>query len=181
MNKPKVAAFLSGVMLFGLAASLTAAPALPGAGTGTIYAASAKTSQVSAKQMAAVYAQIQAENAAKVVALVNVERKNAGLKPLVVHTNLSKMAKDKAIDMYKSNYFSHTSPKYGSPFDMMDAYNITYRYAGENIAKGQKTPSEVVAAWMNSPGHKANILNSKYTLIGVGYYNGHWVQEFIGK
>ncbi|MNJ64681.1 Cysteine-rich secretory protein family protein [compost metagenome] len=131
--------------------------------------------------MAAVYAKIQAENAAKVVALVNVERKNAGLKPLVVHTNLSKMAKDKAIDMYNNKYFSHTSPKFGSPFDMMDAYNITYRYAGENIAKGQKTASDVVTAWMNSPGHKANILNSKYTLIGVGYYNGHWVQEFIGK
>ncbi|AZK47262.1 CAP domain-containing protein [Paenibacillus lentus] len=179
MNKSKVAAFLSGVMLFSLTASLAAAPLLTG--SGTIFAATAKTTQASAKQMAAVYAKIQAENAAKVVALVNVERKNAGLKPLVVHTNLSKMAKDKAIDMYKNNYFSHSSPKYGSPFDMMDAYNITYLYAGENIAKGQKTPSEVVSAWMNSPGHKANILNSKYTLIGVGYYNGHWVQAFIGK
>ncbi|WP_110932575.1 CAP domain-containing protein [Paenibacillus bouchesdurhonensis] len=181
MNKLKAAAILSGVMLFGLMASLTVAPGLAGVGNGTVFAASTKTSQASAKQMAAVYAQIQAENAAKVVALVNVERKNAGLKPLIVHTNLSKMAKDKAIDMYKNNYFSHTSPNYGSPFDMMDAYNITYRYAGENIAKGQKTPSEVVTAWMNSPGHKANMLNSKYTLIGVGYFNGHWVQEFIGK
>ncbi|MNW62469.1 Cysteine-rich secretory protein family protein [compost metagenome] len=98
-----------------------------------------------------------------------------------MHTNLTKMAKDKAIDMYKNQYFSHTSPVFGSPFDMMDAYNITYRYAGENIAKGQKSAEEVVKDWMNSPGHKANILNSNYKLIGVGYYNGYWVQEFIGK
>ncbi|WP_055107840.1 CAP domain-containing protein [Paenibacillus ihumii] len=181
MNKPKVKALLSGAMVLGLTASLTAVSGLAGSGSGTVYAASTAISQANAKQMAAVYAQIQAENAAKVVALVNEERKNAGLKPLVVHTNLSRMAKDKAIDMYKNGYFSHTSPKHGSPFDMMDAYNITYRYAGENIAKGQKTPAEVVSAWMDSPGHKANILNPKYTLIGVGYYNGHWVQEFIGK
>lgn len=64
---------------------------------------------------------------------------------------------------------------------MMDAFNISYRYAGENIAMGQKTAKEVVNEWMNSPGHKANILNAKYGLIGVGYYNGYWVQEFIGK
>lgn len=184
MNKSKAIVFLSGAMLLGLTASLTSVPGLPDAGTGAAYAATSstsKSSKSSAKQMAALYAKIQAENAAKVVALVNVERKNAGLKPLVVHTNLTKMAKDKAIDMYKNKYFSHTSPKHGSPFDMMDAYNITYLYAGENIAKGQKTPADVVAAWMDSPGHRANILNPKYTLIGVGYYNGHWVQEFIGK
>ncbi|MNE44589.1 Cysteine-rich secretory protein family protein [compost metagenome] len=133
------------------------------------------------KSMAAIYTQIQNERAAKVVSLVNKERETAGLKPLIVHTNLTKMAKDKAIDMYKNQYFSHTSPVFGSPFDMMDAYNITYRYAGENIAKGQKSAEEVVKDWMNSPGHKANILNSNYKLIGVGYYNGYWVQEFIGK
>ncbi|GIP59205.1 MULTISPECIES: CAP domain-containing protein [Paenibacillus] len=181
MNKSKAKAILSGAMLLGLTASLASVPGLPGSGSGAVYAATSSTSKSSAQQTAALYAKIQAENAAKVVALVNVERKNAGLKPLVVHTNLTKMAKDKAIDMYKNKYFSHTSPKYGSPFDMMDAYKITYLYAGENIAKGQKTPAEVVAAWMDSPGHKANILNPKYTLIGVGYYNGHWVQEFIGK
>ncbi|MNI11954.1 Cysteine-rich secretory protein family protein [compost metagenome] len=131
--------------------------------------------------MTDVYTQIQNERAAKVVALVNKVRAEAGLEPLTVHTNLSKMAKDKAIDMHKNKYFSHTSPSYGSPFDMMDAYNITYRYAGENIAKGQKSAEEVVEDWMNSPGHKANIMNANYTLIGVGYYNGYWVQEFIGK
>ncbi|WP_433946517.1 CAP domain-containing protein [Paenibacillus sp. SN-8-1] len=132
-------------------------------------------------ELAAMYAKIQADRAAKVVELVNKERTKAGLSTLVVHDKLRGLAKDKAIDLYKHNYFSHTSPTYGSPFDMMDAYNITFRYAGENIAKGQQTPEEVVKDWMNSPGHRKNILNPHYTLIGVGYYNGLWVQEFIGK
>ncbi|WP_334071485.1 MULTISPECIES: CAP domain-containing protein [Paenibacillus] len=135
----------------------------------------------SKKAVAAAYAKIQTERASEVVKLVNKERAAAGLKPLTIHTNLSKMAKLKAMDMFKNNYFDHTSPEYGSPFDMMDTFNITYRYAGENIAMGQTTAKEAVRDWMNSPGHKANILNAHYTLIGVGYYNGYWVQEFIGK
>ncbi|MBR2563318.1 MAG: serine protease, partial [Paenibacillus sp.] len=68
-----------------------------------------------------------------------------------------------------------------SPFDMMKQFGVTYSYAGENIAKGQKTPQEVVTAWMNSVGHRANILSKNFTHIGVGYYNGYWAQEFIGK
>jgi uncharacterized protein YkwD len=91
------------------------------------------------------------------------------------------MAGDKAMDMYKNNYFSHTSPTYGSPFDMMKTYNISFRAAGENIAKGQTSPAQVMNSWMNSSGHKANILSKNYTHIGVGYVNGIWVQEFIGK
>ncbi|GIP20012.1 CAP domain-containing protein [Paenibacillus sp. J22TS3] len=150
------------------------------AGSGEASAAAAKLTGKQV-QLAAVYAKIQADNAAKVVALVNKERAHAGLKPLVVHDKLRGMAKDKAVDLYKHNYFDHTSPIYGSPFDMMDAYNITFRYAGENIAKGQRSAEEVVKDWMNSPGHRKNILNAHYTMIGVGYYNGLWVQEFIGK
>ena len=119
--------------------------------------------------------------AKEVVSLVNKERAKAGLKPLVIHTNLTKMAVAKAKDMSANNYFSHTSPTYGSPFDMMKTFGITYKYAGENIAKGQKTPAEVVKAWMNSPGHKANIMNKNFTLIGVGYVNGYWAQAFVGK
>lgn len=130
---------------------------------------------------AVMYARIQSSNASQVVTLVNKERVKAGLKPLIVHSNLTKMAKDKAINMYHSKYFSHMSPQFGSPFDMMDSYNITYEYAGENLAKGQRTASEVVKDWMDSPGHRSNILNSHYTLIGVGYYNGYWAEEFIGK
>lgn len=169
---------VAGLFFSVLAASLTG---VPGSGTGAGTAHAAVATAATTKPLAAVYAQIQTQNASKVVALVNKERAAAGLKPLVVHTNLTKMAKTKAIDMFKNNYFSHTSPKYGSPFDMMDASGITYRYAGENIGKGQRSAEEVVRDWMNSPGHKANILNPRYNLIGVGYYNGYWVQEFIGK
>jgi len=118
--------------------------------------------------------------AAQVVTLVNQERAKAGLSPLSTHAELTNMAMVKAKDMKNNNYFDHNSPTYGSPFDMMKSFGISYRYAGENIAMGQRTPQEVMNAWMNSEGHRANILNRNYTSIGVAYYNGAWVQEFIG-
>jgi len=119
----------------------------------------------------------------KVVDLTNQERAKNGLPALKVDINLSKMAHEKARDMSANNYFSHTSPTYGSPFDMMEKFGITYNYAGENIAKGQQTPQEVVNAWMNSEGHRKNILSPNYNYIGVGYVaqDNDWVQEFIGK
>ncbi|MHA0855346.1 CAP domain-containing protein [Paenibacillus sp. CMAA1364] len=117
----------------------------------------------------------------QVVELVNKERSKAGLKPLVSDAKLANMALDKAKDMSNNNYFAHQSPTFGSPFDMMKQYGISYSYAGENIAKGQKTPADVMQAWMNSEGHRANILSTNFTTIGVGYFNGHWVQEFISK
>ncbi|HEY8529012.1 MAG TPA: CAP domain-containing protein [Paenibacillaceae bacterium] len=118
--------------------------------------------------------------ASEVVRLVNAERAKAGLAPLKVHNELTRVALHKAKDMYHNNYFSHQSPTYGSPFDMMRSYGISFRYAGENIAKGQRSPQEVMNAWMNSSGHRANILNGNFTHIGVAYYNGVWVQMFIG-
>jgi uncharacterized YkwD family protein len=117
----------------------------------------------------------------QVISLVNQERVKDGLKPLAGSSYLSTMALDKAKDMYHNNYFSHTSPTYGSPFNMMKLYGIKYSYAGENIAKGQKTPQEVMKAWMNSQGHRQNILSPNFTKIGVAYYNGEWVQEFIAN
>lgn len=119
----------------------------------------------------------------EVIRLTNVERQKAGLKPLTEDWELSRVARHKSNDMAQNNYFSHTSPTYGSPFNMMKAYGITYRAAGENIAKGQRTPQQVVNAWMNSSGHRANILNANFTHIGVGYdKNGHyWTQMFISK
>lgn len=118
-----------------------------------------------------------------VVALTNRERRQAGLNALEVDTSLSQVARQKSTDMQQQNYFSHTSPTYGSPFDMMRDFGITYRSAGENIAKGQTSPEEVVQAWMNSQGHRENILNANFTHIGVGYeQNGnHWTQMFITK
>ncbi|WP_138754719.1 CAP domain-containing protein [Paenibacillus sinopodophylli] len=116
----------------------------------------------------------------QVIALVNQERAKAGLAALKSDALLTKVATEKARDMDVNNYFSHTSPTYGSPFDMMRSYGVTYSYAGENIASGQKTPQDVMTAWMNSAGHKANILSQNFTKIGVGYVNGEWVQMFIG-
>lgn len=120
----------------------------------------------------------------QVVSLVNQERAKAGLSPLKINTKLTGVAERKAEDLRDKNYFAHNSPTYGSPFDMMKQFGITYTAAGENIAKGQRTPAEVMNGWMNSPGHKANIMNANYTEIGVGYVtdsNGttYWVQHFI--
>ena len=115
----------------------------------------------------------------EVARLVNAERAKNGLAPLTHRGDIKNVAEKKAMDMINSNYFSHTSPNYGSPFDMLRTFGISYRSAGENIAKGQKSPQEVMNAWMNSSGHRANILNGSYTSIGVGYYNGAWVQLFV--
>jgi len=119
----------------------------------------------------------------EVVELTNKEREKQGLNPLKIDDELSKVAREKSRDMGANNYFSHDSPTYGSPFDMMKQYDITYRTAGENIAKGQRTPEEVVNGWMNSDGHRANILSGEFTHIGVGYVEqgNHWTQQFIGK
>ena len=122
----------------------------------------------------------------EVLNLVNKERKANGLKPLTLNNELSNVANIKSRDMIEKGYFDHTSPTYGSPFDMMKKFNISYNTAGENIAMGQKTPSEVMNSWMNSSGHRANILNSTYTELGVGIQkdsNGtiYWTQMFIGR
>jgi uncharacterized YkwD family protein/spore coat assembly protein SafA len=122
----------------------------------------------------------------QVIQLTNQERAKYGLKPLAANWELSRVARYKSADMRDKNYFSHTSPTYGSPFDMMKNFGITYRSAGENIAAGQTTPQQVVQAWMNSQGHRENILSSSYTQIGVGYAKGgsqryYWTQMFISK
>ncbi|WP_404293273.1 LysM peptidoglycan-binding domain-containing protein [Cytobacillus kochii] len=119
----------------------------------------------------------------EVVSLVNVERANNGLPALKLNGDVSKVAYLKAKDMADNNYFSHTSPTYGTPFEMLTANGVTYLTAGENIAKGYTSPKAVVQGWMNSEGHRANILNGNFTEIGIGYEsNGHnWVQMFIGK
>ena len=119
---------------------------------------------------------------AEVIRLVNEIRVQCGLQPRKTNWELSRVARYKSQDMVDKHYFSHTSPTYGSPFQMMKAFGLSYRTAGENIAYGQRTPQEVVNAWMNSSGHRANILNSSYTQIGVGYVaNGnYWTQMFIG-
>lgn len=118
----------------------------------------------------------------EVVRLVNEIRVKNGLKELKHDWELSRVARYKSQDMKDNKYFSHTSPVYGSPFTMMKNFGISYRTAAENIAKGQSTPQAVVNAWMNSSGHRKNILNASFTKIGVGYVKSgnYWTQMFIG-
>lgn len=117
--------------------------------------------------------------------LVNKARKEAGLGELKADSEVMRVAEIKAQDMEDSNYFSHTSPTYGSPFDMLKNFGVSYKNAGENIA-GHSTAQKAFEAWMDSPGHKANILNSSYNYTGIGVvksdrYGKLFVQMFVGK
>ena len=118
----------------------------------------------------------------EVVRLVNVERAKYGLSALSADGELSRIARYKSQDMRDKGYFSHESPTYGSPFQMLKSFGVSYRSAGENIAYGYATPEKVVNAWMNSEGHRANILNASYTRLGVGYVasGDYWTQLFVG-
>ena len=117
--------------------------------------------------------------------LINKQRTNNGLAALKNDSKVQRVARIKAQDMVDNNYFSHTSPTYGSPFDMLKSFKISYKTAGENIA-GNSSNSSAVTAWMNSSGHKANILNSNFNYTGIGVvsspkYGKMYVQLFIGK
>lgn len=117
--------------------------------------------------------------------LINAQRTAAGLSALKIDEELQNVARVKAKDMVDNNYFSHNSPTYGTPFNMIKNFGITYKAAGENIA-GNSTNKGAVNAWMNSSGHKANILNSNYNYTGIGVvsspkYGKIYVQMFIGK
>ncbi len=119
----------------------------------------------------------------QVVNLVNRERAKVGLSPLFLDQRVQAAAQVRAVECEQS--FSHTRPNGSSFATALKEQKISYGIAGENIAWGQKSPEEVVNAWMSSPGHRANILNAKYTGIGVGYYQNargvkYWSQLFIG-
>ena len=118
----------------------------------------------------------------EVIRLVNEIRAQNGLKALSANWELSRVARYKSQDMADNRYFSHTSPTYGSPSQMIRAFGLTFRASGENIAYGQTTPQQVINAWTNSSGHRANILSTSYTQIGVGYAarGNYWTQMFIG-
>ena len=117
--------------------------------------------------------------------LVNQARAQANVPALKIDMELTKMARIKSQDMIDNNYFSHNSPKYGSPFDMMKSFGINYVSGGENIA-GNQTVQAAQDALMNSPGHRKNILSTDYTHIGIGIRSGSqyglmFTQEFISK
>lgn len=120
----------------------------------------------------------------QVINLVNKHRAANGLAPLACNWELCRVARFKSQDMINKKYFSHQSPTYGSPFTMMQSFGIRFSAGGENIAYGQRTPQDVMNAWMNSPGHRNNIMSPIYTQIGVGVAkasNGtyYWTQMFI--
>lgn len=117
--------------------------------------------------------------------LINQQRTSNGLTALKIDNEVQNVARIKAKDMVQNNYFSHTSPTYGSPFDMLNSFKVSYKTAGENIA-GNSNNQAAVTAWMNSSGHKANILNNGFNYTGIGVVNGSkygkiYVQMFIGK
>ncbi|MDF2591659.1 MAG: SCP-like extracellular [Clostridia bacterium] len=121
----------------------------------------------------------------RILQLANAERAKVGAKPLKSNTDLNKLATMKSQDIVEKNYFSHQSPTYGSPFDMMKTYGVSYMYAGENLAIDQDA-DQAHNAWMNSEGHRKNLLNPDFTEVGIGLYpkgNGSYAytQMFIGK
>ena len=120
----------------------------------------------------------------KVFELINIERRKAGLAEFSLSTPLCNVARMHSLDMYNRNFFSHTNPDGQSPSDRIKEYGISYRYMAENIAAGQSSPEDVVNTWMNSEGHRANILNPDLKQIGIGYYKSgsnyihYWTQCF---
>jgi len=117
--------------------------------------------------------------------LINKQREANGLSALKINSEVQRVARIKAQDMVSNNYFSHNSQIYGTPFEMLQNFKISYKTAGENIA-GNSSNSGAVTAWMNSSGHKANILNSNFNYTGIGVvsspkYGKIYVQMFIGK
>lgn len=118
------------------------------------------------------------------IRLINIERTNRGLSALQTNWELCRVARYKSQDMVLNNYFNHTSPTYGSPFTMMQSFGLKFSAGAENIAYGQRTAQEAVNGWMNSAGHRANILSQAYTHTGVGVAkksNGtlYWTQMFM--
>ncbi|MFI9310830.1 CAP domain-containing protein [Streptomyces triculaminicus] len=121
----------------------------------------------------------------EVLALTNAERAAAGLPPLAADPRLAAAARDHSTDMVRRDFYSHTTPEGREPWDRARAAGAAHRAIGENIACGQRTPAEVVRGWMNSPGHRANILTPGFSHLGVGYAPGgragtYWTQLFGG-
>jgi len=153
-------------------------------GTGTTTDQNSKTDDIEHGDNQVEQSKPSAE-AEQVLQLVNNERAKHGLQPLKMSEELRSIANLKSRDMADKKYFDHTSPTYGTPFQMLQDFGVHYTSAGENIAAGQRTPEEVMNSWMNSSGHRANILNKNFDTIGIGLYQGgsygtYWTQLFTG-
>lgn len=168
----------------------TAAPApkpdtAAGGGAGAGGAAGGGTAAGTAGGGTAAGAGTMTSDEARILQLVNAERAKVGAKALTSSSECTRLARMKSQDMVNKNYFSHQSPTYGSPFDMLKSYKVSYMYAGENIAMNQSADA-AFKAWMNSEGHKKNILNPNFTELGVGIApkgdgSNIYTQLFIGR
>ena len=127
-------------------------------------------------------AQREESMAEQVLRAVNRYRASYGAGALKLNARLSALCDKKCADMREKHYFAHQSPTYGSAFDMMRAEEISYRYAGENLAMGYHDAESVVRAWMNSEGHRKNLLNGNYREMGLAYLadGGYFAQMFVG-
>lgn len=119
----------------------------------------------------------------EVVNIVNHERSRAGLSPLRMHSQLNAAAQAHSNDMARNNFMGHTGSDGSSMGDRIKRHGYNFRTAGENVAAGQRSPQDVMRSWMNSPGHRQNILNPNFRDIGVGYAQGgsfgiYWTQKF---
>ena len=110
--------------------------------------------------------------------LINEERAKASLEPLELDDTLNITAQAKAKDLFTTGEFDHYSRNLGWVNDQLDSVGYSYDFCAENIAEGQTSVVEVMYDWMHSAGHKANILDEDFTVVGIGYYNGEWVQQF---
>lgn len=154
-------------------------------GTGTVTPVPTKGAAAGNAGNTAAGSGIMTSDESRILQLVNAERAKTGAKPLSSNSDCTKLARMKSQDMVDKNYFSHQSPTYGSPFDLLKSNNVSYMYAGENIAMNQSADA-AFKAWMNSEGHKKNILNPNFTELGVGIApkgNGSniYTQLFIGR
>lgn len=114
----------------------------------------------------------------RVLALINIEREERGLSRLTMDGKLTDAALEHANDMSQHGYLAHTSPNGSTMVSRLKENGVSYSAAGENIARGYTTALAVVQGWMNSPGHRANILSPKYHKVGISRVNNYWVQDF---
>lgn len=164
------------------ATTTAAVPAVPAVSVSSPAPAPTPSSSATTKAPATTTANKKAaSSAAAVLALVNEQRALAGCSPVRADARLDTLAKAFSDDMAARGFFDHTDPDGRTPWDRAKTAGIS-NLGGENIARGQATPEAVMTAWMNSPGHRANILNCKFTTLGVGVHEGSggpwWTQDF---
>lgn len=160
----------------------TAAPTVKPTAKPTVKPTAKPTAKPTVKPSVSTASEMEKE----VLEIVNQERTSRGLKPLTWAEDLANVARAHSRDMINRNFFSHTNPDGQSPFDRIKANGISYRAAAENIAYGQKNAQAVMNSWMNSSGHRANILNANLKEIGIGAVknqNGtiYWTQVFVTR